>query len=257
MSDTPVLLSRDGQVATITLNRPQHYNALNAPMRKALTSTLAEVEADPTIRVCIIGAAGKGFSAGQDLQDFDYKQISDLLLDEYEPLLKTIHHGNKLYIARVHGQAAGIGAALALTCDLVMMAEDASVYLAFAAIALVPDGGLTWHLLNAMGRHRALAAIIEGKRLDADTCLTHGLANKAVPAENLEQEVFEWASSLAGAAPLAVAGTKRLLREVASCDWRSAVAVEAEEQNVTTKSKDFMRGVQAFVARRTPEFEGN
>lgn len=257
MSDNQVLLSRDGQVATITLNRPEHYNAMNQPMRKALTATLAEVEADPTIRVCIIGAAGKGFSAGQDLQDFNYKQISDLLLDEYEPLLKTIHHGNKIYIARVHGQAAGIGAALALACDLVMMADDASVYLAFAAIALVPDGGLTWHLLNAMGRHRALAAIVEGQRLDSATCVAHGLANKAVPAENLEQEAFDWAKSLAGAAPLAVAGAKRLLREVANKDWRTALEVEAEEQNITTRSQDFMRGVQAFSTRRAPAFEGN
>lgn len=256
MSDTPVYLSREGQVATITLNRPEHYNALNGPLRKALTSALAEVEADPDIRVCIIGAEGKGFSAGQDLQDFDYDPISDLVLNEYEPLLKTIHHGNKIYIARTHGQAAGIGAALALTCDLVMMAEDAGVYLAFAAIALVPDGGLTWHLLNAMGRHRALSAIIEGKRLDSATCMSHGLANRVVPAESLEQDAKEWANSLANRAPLAVTATKRLLREVANRDWCTAVAVEAEEQNALTRSKDFMRGVEAFAARKSPTFEG-
>ena len=168
MTDLPLRLEKDGAIARLTLARPQAFNALDAGLRAALRQALREIETDPAIRVVILSGDGPGFCAGADLKDGSgYAPAHQMIEEEYRPILTGIAASQKIWIAQVHGAAAGIGAALAMNCDLMTMAEDATIYMAFAAIGLVPDGGNCWLLLRGMGYKRALRAILEGARIPA------------------------------------------------------------------------------------------
>lgn len=251
-------LSIDGAVATLTLNRPEAYNAFSKAMRSDLLEALQAVDANDAVRVCILKGEGKGFSAGHDLRDETvYDDISDLIVGEYLPCLEIIQNSNVLFIAQTHGNAAGIGSAFAMTCDFVTMADDSTINLAFAAISLMPDGGATYHLMNAFGYRRALEMIVEGRQISAQTCHEVGIASRVHAADALDSETRAWADSLTKRAPLAVAATKRVLRSMAGRSFTDTVKVEAQEQNALAKSNDYKRGVAGFQTRTPPVFEGN
>lgn len=252
-----VILETNGAIATITLNRPQVFNAINVEMRRELLRVINAVEGDDEIRIVIIKGAGPGFCAGADLAEgLGRRPVEEQLEDEYKPFLMAIDQGNKLYIAQVHKSAAGIGGALAMTCDFCVMADDANIYLAFAAIGLVPDGGKTWHLLNGMGYSRALQTIIEGRKIPAAECLMLGLVNKIVPDQKLEETTLAWALALAKGAPLAQRAAKRLLKKVGSVSFAEAITLEAQEQGPLTLSADCRNAVNAFLNKKKPVFEG-
>lgn len=247
----------NGPIATVTLNRPKVYNAFDKTLRAELSEAFDLVEAADDIRVCIIKGAGKGFSAGGDLTDFGYDPISDLIVGEFLPLFEKVDKGKVIYIAQIHGSCAGIAAALAMTCDFITMANDSALYMAFAAIALAPDGGNTFHLMNAMGYRRALEAIVEGRHIPASECKDLGIANRIYPGDELEAETIAWATRIAATAPLATAATKRVLRSMVGRTWADTVKAEAEEQNKLIKSKDFKRGAAAFRDKSPPCFGGD
>lgn len=250
--------AQDGPIATITLNRPDALNAINQQMRHEMLLATRWANAKPEVRVVIIKGEGRGFCAGADLASGKVENpVSDVLDHEYKPFMKEIVDGEKIFIAQVHGAAAGIGAAVAMACDLVVMSEDAYIYMAFQAISLVPDGGNTWLLLQQLGYHRALELILEGRKLPASECVSYGLANKAVPQADLDQVTLDWAGRLAGKAPLSLAASKRLLRQVGQKTYSEAFSMEAQEQNPLIQSNDFRRGVAAFFDKTTPQFEGN
>ena len=181
--------SVDGAVCTIMLNRPHSLNSFNLALRKDLLAALQLAERSDDVRVIVLKGAGRGFCAGADLSEGVEKAVDQMLEEEYKPFLLAIAESSKICIAQVHGSAAGIGGALAMACDIVVMADDAYLYLAFAAIGLVPDGGLTWHLLHAMGYRRAFETIVEGRKLDAQACLDFGIANELVAPETLDAHV--------------------------------------------------------------------
>jgi 2-(1,2-epoxy-1,2-dihydrophenyl)acetyl-CoA isomerase len=144
-----------------------------------------------------------------------------------------------------------------MNCDLVVMADNATIYMAFAAISLIPDGGNTQLLLDNMGYHRALQAVLEGRKIPADECLSCGIANKLFAAEELDDQTINWAKSLADGAPLAMAAAKRLLRSVGKMDYSAAISAEGLEQNPLAHSNDFKAGVQAFFDKKKPVFTGS
>ncbi len=252
-----LLYETHGAVATITLNRPQVFNAINGEMRKELLAAIERTETDEAVRIVIIKGAGPGFCAGADLTEgLGEREVEEQLEYEYKPFLMAIDQGDNLYIAQVHKSAAGIGGALAMTCDFCVMGEDANIYLAFAAIGLVPDGGKVWHLLHGMGYSRALQAIIEGRKIPARECLSLGLVNRIVPEIELEQTVREWADDLARGAPLAQRAAKRLLKKMRQVSYGEAITLEAEEQGPLTRSQDCRNAVDAFLNKKKPVFEG-
>ena len=254
---TTVLYEVSGPVAVITLNRPELLNAINKQMRGELLAAIEKAEADNGVRIVIIKGSGKGFCAGADLAEgLGGRSVDEQLEYEYKPFLMAIDGGEKIYISQVHNTAAGIGGALALTCDFCVMAQDANIYLAFAAIGLVPDGGKTWHLLHALGYSRALQAIIEGQKIPASECLALGLINKVVAPNDLNQTTLAWAMELAKGAPLAQQAAKRLLKKVGQLSYGDAITIEAAEQKPLTVSEDCRNAVDAFLNKQQPVFKG-
>jgi len=248
-----------GGVATISLNRPSAMNAFNTVMRKDLYAAVNEASGDESVRVVIIAAQGKGFCSGADLSEEIADEdgfITEQLRNEYMPMLAAIAESPKPFIASINGAAAGIGAALALSCDLMVMAEDAFIYSAFGAISLVPDGGFHWHLARQIGSKKAYEIILESQRLPAKQCLELGLANKVFWPDDLKECTLAWAENLAKAAPLTACYSKEILAKVSQQTLIESMDLEAQIQNTCIRSQDFKEGTEAFFARRKPKFKG-
>lgn len=259
MSETQATrLERHGPVAVITLNSPETRNALGEAVASGLHADLMSVAPDPGVRVVVLTGAGGAFSAGADLKEGlpETHRVEDMINSRYRPSLELIAGMDKPVIAAVAGPAAGIGMSFALVCDLVVMAESAFLLAPFSTIGLIPDGGATWLLARRLGYHRAYQLCVEAERILADRCLAMGLVNRVVPADALMAETLAWAGELAERAPLALARTKRAMRQAMSLSFGDTVALEAALQNECAASADTREGVQAFLEKRKPRFEG-
>ena len=251
-----VIYSQEGATATITLNRADSLNAFNTQLRAGLLEALCRAEVDDSVRVVILTGEGRSFSAGADLKGgIDYS-VSEMLLREYRPVQEKIAALPKPVIAAVPGSAAGIGLSIALQCDLLIMADTAFMLSPFTTISLIPDGGLNWLLVRQLGYRRAFQLSVESERIPADRCVELGLANKAVPADDLREATSQWAKALERRAPLSVAGTKKLMRYASENDWDSSFELEAELQGQLFGSEDNDEGVAAFLEKRQPTFRG-
>jgi 2-(1,2-epoxy-1,2-dihydrophenyl)acetyl-CoA isomerase len=258
MNDT-VLYQRHGHVAVVTLNRPEVLNAFNRELAHALRDAMMRAAGDREVRAVVLqGAAGR-FSAGADLkQGFPQdRRVEDLINTDFRPTLDMIAGMPKPVIAAVAGPAAGIGLSFALVCDLVIMAEDAYFLSPFAAIGLLPDGGATWLLARQLGYHRAYQLCIECERIPAERCLALGLANRVVPAAELEAQGLAWAQGLAERAPLALGRTKLAMRAAMTASLTETIAYEAQLQTACLESADAREGIAAFLAKRKPQFKGS
>ncbi len=246
----------DGPVATFKMNRPKARNSFSDDLKDALRHDVGRINDNDDVKVVILKGEGQGFCAGADLTS-GMDPISFHLDIDYKPFLTGIERSDKIWIAQVHGAAAGAGAGLAMTCDLMTMSEDAFLYMAFAAIALVPDGGNIHHLHRHLGYNKALEAILEGKRFTAQECLEAGIANKvAATPEELDEMTLTWAKKLAEGAPLAIVGAKRLLRKAPHLSLDEMITEEGWEQAKLLKTDDFKEGVKAFFDKRKPVWQG-
>ena len=255
MSDI-VKYEQHDSVAIITLFRPESMNAFDTELRAAVVEAFAKAHADDSVRVVVFTGEGRCFSAGADLKAGIERDVSEILQVEYRPVLEAIAEIPKPVIAAVPGSAAGIGLSMALHCDLLIMADNAFLLSPFTTISLVPDGGLNWLLVRQLGYRRAFQLSVESERIPADRCVELGLANKAVPAEQLQSAALEWAQTLAERAPLSLAATKKVMRFAADNDWSAAYDLEAKLQGELLGSDDNKEGIQAFFEKRPPEFKG-
>jgi 2-(1,2-epoxy-1,2-dihydrophenyl)acetyl-CoA isomerase len=248
----------ENRVATITLNRPKTMNAISQTMRKELKQVIDTVEANDDTRIVVIRAEGRGFSSGTDLTEglTGFDSIDEQIQQEYKPVLMGIAQSKKPYIASINGACAGIGAALAMTCDLAVMSDDSFLYLAFAGLSLVPDGGMAHYLVSAMGYKKAYQTFVEAGRIKADECLHYGLVNKVVEASKLDEETQAWAQTLAEGAPLAQMFGKQIMRAVPTSSVEEIIDLEAKFQVNCSTSKDFKNATMAFFKKQKPTFIG-
>jgi len=246
-----------GDVAVITLNRPDALNAFTTELSNRLQLELERAAGDDSVRVIVLTGEGRCFSAGADLKSgFEGRPVSGKLHYEYRPVFSAIATMSKPVIAAVSGSAAGIGMSLALQCDLMIMADNAFLLSPFTTISLVPDGGLNWLLVRQLGYRRAFQMSVECERIAAGRCVELGLANRAVPADALQSEALEWAQTLAKRAPRSLEATKKAMRYAMDNDWASTFAMEADWQQALAGSEDNVEGVAAFFEKREPKFKG-
>ena len=255
-----VMVERHGPVALVSLNRPDSLNSFNKALRRDLLLAVREVNGDDSVRVVVVTGAGRAFSAGADLADVPEDKatfrVEDQLNGEYKPMLMEIHEASKPWISAINGPCAGIGSALGMVCDLTVMAEDAFIYQAFAAISLIPDGGATWHLVRTLGRKRAYEVIVTGEKILADKCLQWGLCNRVVPADKLLEDTLVWAQELANKAPLSLRYAKQALNAAIEESVSDTISGEAKLQHVCMGSEDAQEGVVAFLQKREPVWQG-
>ncbi len=244
-------------VATIRLNRPEKMNALTAKMRVELGEAFARAADDA--RVVILTGNGPGFCAGQDLGDV--KSLDDLdlertLREEYEPMLQRIYDCPIPVIAAINGSAAGAGANMALSADIVIAARSASFLEAFARIGLIPDAGGTYWLPRKIGMARAMGMSLLAEPIPAEKAADWGLIWEVVDDETLESRANEIAQRMAKGPTAAYRMIKQAIRSSPGNDLDEQLALEAKLQGQAGKSQDFVEGVMAFLEKRKPVYKG-
>ena len=249
--------SRDGAVLTITLNRPDVLNALNASMHKDLAAALKD-SGDPAVRAVVITGAGRGFCVGQDLNEFREAagDIGNRLRGSYHPNILAIRRLEKPVIAAVNGAAAGAGLSLACACDIRIAADSASFVPAFINIGLIPDSGGSYFVTRLLGYAHAFEWMTSGRKLSATEAQAWGLVSEVVEADQLAGRAAEIAGELAAMPTRGIGMTKRLFDAAPTATLEEQLEREAQLQAAATQTEDFGEGVTAFLEKRPPKFSG-
>ena len=259
MSEATILVDRKDAVCVITLNRPAALNSFTAEMHSLLLAALNAAADDTTVRAVLITGSGRGFCAGQDLNDPAMVggdiDVGAVIERFYRPLATRVRCMPVPVVAAVNGVAAGAGANFALCCDLVVAGRGASFIQAFSKIGLVPDCGGTWLLPRLVGRARALGLAMLGEKLPAEEAQRIGLIWQVVDDAALMGSALALANRLAAMPAKALVETRRALDAAAPMDFGDALALEANVQRELGRGSDFIEGVSAFFAKRTPVFK--
>ena len=247
-------------VGTITLDRPEVYNAFNDGLTYEMQTALKSLKRDAEVRVVVITGSGKAFCSGQDLKDAsDYpdRVFSDSIHKRYNPLIKAVRSLPKPVICRLNGVAAGAGCSLALACDLILAAESAQLIEVFINIGLVLDSGSSYFLPRAVGYARAFELSTMGTRLSAAQALEWGIVNAVAPLEKLDALVKTYTDYYVKAPTKAIGLIKRMLNKSQGSTLEEMLEYETYCQDIAGATKDHKLGVQAFLEKRNPEFRGN
>ncbi|QUW81309.1 enoyl-CoA hydratase/isomerase family protein [Streptomyces mirabilis] len=260
--DSLVLHATDNHVSWITLNRPETLNAITPDQRERLIQHLSHASSDPDVRAVVITATGRGFCAGADLRggppagERVAGDVARTIRLGAQRLIGAVLDCEKPVIAAVNGTAAGLGAHLALACDLVLAADSAKFIEVFVRRGLVPDGGGAYLLPRLVGPQRAKELMFFGDALTAADAARLGLVNRVVPPDDLEKTARDWAERLATGPTRALALTKQLVNASLDTDRSTAFAAEAAAQEINMTTTDATEGVTSFVERRTPHYRG-
>lgn len=256
-ADETILVEDAGAVRTITLNRPDSLNALNATMRRELLAALKAAGRDAGVRAVVITGAGRGFCSGADLRGGPAeREFRHVVAAEYNPLITAIRELPKPVIAAVNGVAAGAGASIAFAADMIVAAEEARFLMAFVRIGLVPDSGATRTLVRALGRHAATQLIFTGDPLTARGAADAGLVAAVIPAAELPTAARELAERLAAGPTTALGYAKRLVNAADEGSFAELLRAEADFQELAGRTEDHQEGVAAFGEKREPRFIG-
>ncbi len=256
-----LLYSIANNVCTITLNRPEVYNALNEQMKKEINDALKEAEKDAGVRCLVIRGAGeKAFCSGQDLKEHSgastRRSLKESLEKSYNPMVRKMRSMEKPIIGMINGVAAGAGLSIALACDMRIAAEHAKLIEVFVRIALIPDSGSHWFLPRLVGMARAFEYAALGNDVSAQEAERVGLVNKVVPSAELERTTTELAEKLAKAPTKTIGLIKRTLNKALSSPLDELLDYEATMQEIASLSEDHKEGVAAFLEKRPAQFKG-
>lgn len=255
----PVLYHVEAGVATITLNRPEVLNALNADLMASLRAAVENASQDENVRAVLLTGAGRGFSAGADLaarKDAGPVDSGVTLRERYHPLILAMRAMPKPIVTAVNGVAAGAGMSIALAGDVVLAARSASFMQAFSKIGLVPDAGSTYFVPRLAGEMRARALAILAEKISADEAQRIGLVWKVHDDDALAGEALKLARHLASMPTQAYAMIKQALNVTYENDLAAQLELEATMQSRACRTEDFQEGVAAFVQKRAPQFKG-
>lgn len=259
-----VLQATDNGVSWITLNRPDAMNAVTRDQRERVIALLADASADPAVRAVVLTATGRGFCAGADLRGGPPADgragvpgdVTRTIRLGAQRLIAAVLDCEKPVIAAVNGTAAGLGAHLALACDLVLAAESARFIEVFVRRGLVPDGGGAYLLPRLIGPQRAKELMFFGDALSPADAERLGLVNRVVPDDELAATAHAWAHRLAEGPTRALALTKQLVNASLDSDRSTAFAAESMAQELNMTTRDAQEGVASFIERRTPTYRG-
>jgi 2-(1,2-epoxy-1,2-dihydrophenyl)acetyl-CoA isomerase len=256
-------------VAWIILDRPEAGNALTPDARNRVIDLLDAAGGDLATRAVVLTATGKAFCTGADLRarrdeaprpegapERPVGTVARMIRTGAQRLVAAVQDCEKPVVAAVNGTAAGLGAHLALACDLVLVAEGARFIEVFVRRGITPDGGGAYLLPRLVGLHKAKELVFFGDDCPADEAERIGLVNKVVPADQLEATAAEWAGRLATGPTPAITLAKSLLNRSLDVDRTTAFAEEAAAQEIAMTSEDAAEGVRSFVERRAPAFRG-
>lgn len=245
-------------VAVITLNRPERYNAIDRELSVRATQALAR--AGEEARAVVLTGAGKAFCSGADLAamkgDYDTgsPELGTYLDEVFHPVIHALVECGVPTVAALNGVAAGAGLGLALGCDLRVIAESAFLTCSFTAIGLVPDSGTTWWLTHHLGVSKALELALTNKRVDAEEAKDLGLVAEVAGDDQVVERAILTASSLADLVPDSLVATRRLIRQAGSLPFDDALAAERAEQDRLGRTPEHLEGVAAFLEKRRPDF---
>ena len=249
----------EDQVCIIKLNRPEVFNSFNKEMAFELQEILDNCEKNSAVRSILLTGEGKAFCAGQDLQELtnpDGPKLSDIVREQYNPIIKRIRSIEKPIVCAVNGVAAGAGANIALACDITIAGESVAFIQAFSKIGLIPDSGGTFFLPRIIGMQKATALMMLADKVMAADAEKMGMIYKVCADESLIEETLKVAKKLAALPTIGLGLTKRALNKSITNDLTAQLALEDALQTAAGKTYDYNEGVAAFLEKRKPKFKG-
>ena len=260
MSNNSIELKIENGVAWVALNRPEVFNSFNREMALKLQETLDACALDEAVRAIVLTGNGKAFCAGQDLKEVTSPELNPgfrkILEEHYNPIISRIRTIEKPIIAAVNGVAAGAGANIALSCDVVMASEHASFIQAFSKIGLIPDSAGTFFLPRLIGFQKASALAMLGDKVSAEEAERLGMIYKQVPVADFEQAIESLAFKMAQMPTKALGAIKKLFNQSMTNDLQAQLNLESKLQIEAAQSEDYAEGVAAFLEKRKPNFKG-
>ena len=247
------------KVGRITLNRPEKYHSFIREMALDLQDILKECERNKDVRSILLTSEGKAFCAGQDLSEFEDPlniNFSKVIEEHYNPIIRIIRQIEKPVIAAVNGIAAGAGASLTLSCDIIVAHENASFIQAFSKIGLIPDSGSTFFLPRLIGMQKAAALMMTGESISAQEAMDIGMIYKVFPEKEFLEKSWEIANKLSEMPTRSIGLTKRLLNASFSNNLEDQLNMEKDFQIKSGNTVDFQEGITSFLEKRKPEFKG-
>ena len=254
-----IIFEINNGIAFVTLNRPEKLNAFNRPMALLLQEKLTACK-DAAVRCVYLTGTGKGFCAGQDLEEIPDPTgpgMNRILKEQFNPIIIQLQQLQKPVVAAVNGVAAGAGANIALACDIVVAHEQATFIQAFSKIGLIPDSGGTFFLPRLIGYQKAMALMMLGDKVSATEACTMGMIYKIFQAGEFETASKQLANTLAAMPTQALAYIKQALQTSADQTLEKQLALEDELQQKAAATHDFKEGVAAFMQKRAPHFKGH
>ncbi len=257
---TTILTSLSEGIFTITLNRPEVYNAFNEQMTTDLQNAFKEAAKNEEIRLVVLTGSGKAFCSGQDLKDAPsgggQRSLRDSLERRYNPLIRAMRNLPKPIICAINGVAAGAGCSLTLACDYRICSDSAKLIEVFIRIGLVPDSGSSWFLVKYLGIAKAFELAATGDDVPASKALELGLVNQVVPADKLIEETMKVAKIFAAGPTKAYGYIKKMMDNAAAMSLDEALDYEVYMQEAAGRTEDYANAVAAFRVKKKAEFKG-